>query len=85
VITPITDQTVLNVNQNPKGTQFVEISPATMKDYPVGFTTTIYSWSMSNWVLEADPTWNTFTKNIAIGPQGVTIQVNSKGLFQVVG
>ncbi len=84
VITPITDQTVLNANQNPKGTQLVSISAATMKDYPVGFTTTIYSWSMSNWVLQADPTWNTFTKNIAIGPQGVTIQVNSKGLFQVV-
>jgi hypothetical protein len=85
VITPITDQTVLNVNQNTKGTQLVEISPTTVKEYPVGFTTTIYSLSMSNWVLKADPAWNNFTKNIAIGPQGVTIQVNSKGLFQVVG
>jgi hypothetical protein len=84
VITPITDQTVLNVNQNAKGTQLVSISPTTMKGYPVGFTTTIYSWSMSNWVLQADPRWNNFTKNIAVGPQGVQIQVNSKGLFQVV-
>ena len=84
VIAPVSDQTVLNVNQHAKGTQLVSISAATMKGYPVGFTTTIYSWSMSNWVLQADPRWNNFTKNIPIGPQGVKIQVNSKGLFQVV-
>jgi parallel beta-helix repeat protein len=83
VITPMTDQTVLNVNQNPKGTQLVELGPS-VKDYPVGFTTTIYSWSMNNWALKADPSWNNFTKNIPVGPQGVKIQVNSKGLFQVV-
>jgi hypothetical protein len=83
LITPITDQTVLNVNENTKGTQLVQLGTS-VKDYPVGFTTTIYSWSMSNWVLAANPAWNNFTKNIVVGPQGVTIQVNSKGVFQVV-
>lgn len=84
VIAPVTDETVLNVNQNRKTVQYVTINPATMKDYPVGFKTTIYSWSMSNWVLVADPAWNTFPKNIPIGPNGVTIEVNAQGRFQLV-
>jgi hypothetical protein len=39
---------------------------------------------MSNWVLKADPTWNTFSSDLPVGPNGLTIKLNSQGLFQTV-
>jgi hypothetical protein len=55
-----------------------------LAQYQVGFQTTIYDWSKTNWVLKADPTWNTFATNLPVGPNGMTIRVNSQGLFDVV-
>jgi hypothetical protein len=83
-MTPITDETVLYLNTNPTKLQYVTMNPATLKDYPVGFTTTIYALSSTNWVLQANPAWNTFTKNIPVGPNGVTIEMNAQGKFQLV-
>jgi hypothetical protein len=83
-MTPISDETVLYLNMNPTKLQYVTMNPATLKDYPVGFTTTIYALSSTNWVLQADPAWNTFTKNITVGPNGVKIELNAQGKFQLV-
>jgi hypothetical protein len=83
-MTPITDETVLYLNSNPTKSQYVTMNPATLQDYPIGFTTTIYALSSTNWVLQANPAWNTFTKNIPVGPNGVTIEMNAQGKFQLV-
>jgi hypothetical protein len=85
VIRFLTDLTILNYNPN-VGTQYVTIDPSTIASYPVGFKTTIYNWTKTNWVLKADPTWNTFSSDlpIDISPNGLTIQVNSQGLFELV-
>jgi Bacterial Ig-like domain (group 3)/Pectate lyase superfamily protein/Dockerin type I domain len=78
------DLTVLNDNTT-VGSLGVTIDPSTLAGYPIGFTTTIYRWSKTNWVLKADPTWNTFSTDLPVGPTGVTIRVNGQGRFEANG
>lgn len=82
-IEPRTDLTVLNTNQT-SGTQYVAISPTILGNYPVGYQTELVAVTDKNWVLKADPTWNTFTANQAVGPNGLWIEVNAQGLFTLM-
>ena len=59
--------------------------PTTLAAYPVGFTTTfIAPYNKGNWVIQADPTWNTLTANVPVGAGGVTLQMNAEGLFTLI-
>ena len=79
------DLTILNSNST-SGPIAVTIDPTKLAGYPIGFTTTIYvESSKTNWTLKADPSWNTFSSDIPVGPDGVTIEVNSDGLFAIAG
>jgi hypothetical protein len=59
------------------------MSTAELADLPVGFEGTLVPGQMSNWALQANSSWNTFSSNVAIG-SGVTIRVGSNGLFSLV-
>ena len=76
---------LLVLNSNPAGSEpfTVAIDPTTLGDYPVGFTVTLKPWTNTNWYIKADPTWNTFSADIPVGANGVTIEVNSDGLFAI--
>ncbi len=71
-------------NNNTSGTLTLDLDPTTLGRYPIGFTTTLVPWIKNNWALKADPTWNTFSSDVPVGPDGLTIRVNSQGLFEVV-
>jgi Pectate lyase superfamily protein/MBG domain len=79
----MSDITVVGDNWT-SGPLAATIDPSILAGFPVGFTTTVYGWGKTNWVLKADPTWNTFSSDLPIGPNGLTIEVNSNGLFTQV-
>ena len=90
---PTTDQFYLESNTT-TGDLYVNIDPSdpainrfpsTLAAYPVGYTVTFFAVQDSNWVLPADPAWNTFTANQAVTVGNpVTLQVNSQGLFTLI-
>src|SRR5262249_44888401 len=82
-VIPNSDWTYLNDNTN-AGTQYVRIDPTQLATYPVGFQTMFAVGSKSNWALMADPTWNTFSANQAIGSNGLRIRLNANHRFEVV-
>ncbi len=77
------DRTFFLTNDSP-GNFYATLDPATLSNYPVGFTTTLYPIEGSNWYLKANSSWNTFSSDLPIGPDGLTIRVNPQGLFEVV-
>jgi hypothetical protein len=80
-IIPWTDRTWLNDNTTPVDTPHAAtLDPSVKGLYPPGFTTTFVLQAKSNWVLPADPTWNTWTKPLPV-TNGLTIAVNAQGLF----
>jgi hypothetical protein len=80
--TPTNDMVVLNSNQN-SGTQYLTLG-VPVAAYPVGFQTEVISAGDKNWAIAANPTWNNFSSNVPIGPNGVWIGVNSQGLFTLL-
>ena len=64
----------------------VQNFPTTLAAYPLGFTVTFISPYQQNWVLAADPAWNTLTSNVPVpvGTVGVTLQMNANGLFSLI-
>ena len=88
-VCPDSDLVDLGVNWTP-GNIYVKIDPTaeryptTLAAYPVGYTVTFIAPSETNWVLQADPTWNTLSSNVPVGTGGVTLQVNSDGLFALM-
>jgi parallel beta-helix repeat protein len=82
-IIPWTDRTWLNDNMTPvESPHAATLDPSVKGLYPPGFATTFVLQAKSNWVLPADPTWNTWTKPLAV-TYGLKIEVNAKGLFTV--
>jgi hypothetical protein len=84
MIDPDSDLVEMNYNQNSGATQLVAIDPSELADLPVGFQTTITNGQMSNWALQANSAWNTFSTNVAVGAGGVTIRLNANHLFDLV-
>jgi hypothetical protein len=82
-IAPDSDLVELNYNQNSGSTQLVAISSSELADLPVGFEVTLVPGQLSNWALQANSSWNTFSSNVTIGT-GVTIRLGSNGLFSLV-
>jgi autotransporter-associated beta strand protein len=84
---PSTDQTVLGGNENAGASQYIELDTSSMPwGYPAGFQTDFVNGpdSPGNWVLKADPQWNTFPSDEPVGSNGLWIQVNSQGLFTLM-
>lgn len=82
-IIPWTDRTWLNDNMTPVGSPHAAtLDPSVKGLYPPGFATTFVLAAKSNWVLPADPTWNTWTKPLPV-TYGLKIEVNAHGLFAV--
>jgi parallel beta-helix repeat protein len=82
-IIPWTDRTWLNDNMTPvESPHEAPLDPSVKGLYPPGFATTFVLQAKSNWVLPADPTWNTWTKPLPV-TYGLKIEVNAKGLFTV--
>ncbi len=79
----LSDLTILGNNITP-GLLSATIDPSALGGFPIGFTTTVFQVGATNWILKANPTWNTFSSDLPIGPSGLTIQVDSRGLFEVV-
>jgi hypothetical protein len=77
------------VQLNAAGTspQFADINPTLMQFYPVGYKTRIYTTSSpGKWFLVANPAWNNWTAPLqvpSLDAGGVSIQVNSSGVFEV--
>jgi hypothetical protein len=77
------------VQLNQLGTipQLVDINPSLMQFYPVGFKTRIYTTaSPGKWFLVANRAWNNWTAPLqvpSLDAGGVSIQVNSSGVFEV--
>ena len=86
--TPIvlwTDRTWLNDNRTPVESPHEATLDRSVRGlYPPGFTTTFVLQAKSNWVLPADPSWNTWTKPLPV-TYGLKVEVNAKGLFTVSG
>jgi hypothetical protein len=82
-IAPDSDLVELNYNQNSGSTQLVAISSSSLASFPAGYEVTLVPGQMSNWTLQANSSWNTFSSNVAIG-SGVTIRMGSNGLFSLV-
>jgi hypothetical protein len=78
------------VQLNQLGTvpQLVDINPSLMQYYPAGYKTNIYTTaSNGKWFFVANPLWNNWTNPLPIpslAQGGITIQVNSSGVFEVV-
>lgn len=82
-IIPWTDRTWLNDNRTPlESPHEATLDPSVKGLYPPGFTTTFVLQAKSNWVLPADPTWNTWTKPLPV-TYGLKVTVNERGLFTV--
>jgi len=89
-IQPISDITLLNANTS-GGSQNVAIASSLLAQYPTGFvtkliyTSSIFTGAYTNWVANADSTWNTWGSTQAIGANGITIKFNGSKFDLVSG
>jgi hypothetical protein len=80
----LTDLCYLGLNST-SGPLDLELNPSSLPCYPAGFQVTFLALpNETNWYLKADPTWNTFSSDLHVGTSGVTLRLNSQGLFDVV-
>jgi hypothetical protein len=94
-VCPASDLVILGDNQT-AGDLYVAIDPTaqrhadsslpayTLDIYPVGFSVTFIAPLKRNWVLKADPTWNTLASDQPVGSDGVSMVKNAQGLFTLV-
>jgi len=80
-ITPKSDLTWLNGNQSTEA-MYAVIDPTLLQAYPAGYVTSFILGAKQNWVLPADPAWNTFTSDVPVS-NGLAIYMGSNGLFNL--
>jgi hypothetical protein len=62
-VAPCTDYTVLNAGSRPA----IGVLDTTSRNYPVGFTTTVFSYAGEGlWIMPADPKVNTWTSDVNV-------------------
>jgi hypothetical protein len=80
-VAPLNELTWLNAAPA-KGVGAVTLDPKA-RNYPVGWTTTVYASKPGQWVLKADPATNTFPKHLSVPTGGLMVRINAAGKWEL--